>query len=310
MIRRARIELFRIARGDKTWYFTSAKKAYTDTLTGITYYPIPGLSRTSITDESIDKCDVDITFPYPYPLENAQKDDLTKIYDRKIFHGITLVTVIEIHNNEPLVLFKGRLIGYPKFNHAEHTMTFECKTGESYFERDMVTPVFQSPCPHKVYDKLCALNFEDWAFNATVTAINGLDVTFEVNPTQVKDENGELVFEQIPLLDENDEPVLDEDDQPIFVDGDPVMEVKTIPENYLQYGLLRASGVFASTTNHSGNTVHLYAYIDLKIGDVIYVAPGCDQTLKMCYERFKNNFRHGGCPNIPQENPIHSAIMK
>ena len=63
-----------------------------------------------------------------------------------------------------------------------------------------------------------------------------------------------------------------------------------------------------------GNTatsVTLYRqHTDLNIGDVIQLAPGCDQSLKICHEKFKNAARYGGHPYMPGENPVMSQLIK
>lgn len=304
----ARKELYRFSHGSRVWCFTSSSRPVV--FNGVTYKPVPGLERTNIEDESIDKCDTDVIFPYPHPLLNNDGESLSAVYDRKIYYGSVQLTILELHKGESLVLFKGR-VTQPKFDHHEHTMTLVCKTGESHFERNLITPVFQSPCAHKLYDRLCGLKFEDWAFEATVTAINGLDVQFTVNPTQVVDENGEPVYEQIPVLDEFGQPVLDGEGQPVYENGDPVMETKTYSVGYLTDGLMRQDGIWTSLLQHSSGQVRLYMqHVGLKVGDVIMLAPGCDQTLTTCHDFFSNNLRHGGFPNIPQENPVNNQLMK
>ena len=300
-------ELYQFKHGDKAWNFTSHRKLIEHN--GVKYYPIRGLQRTDIEDESIDKCDTDITLPQ-LNLINDDGDNFTQLFINKIYYGGVTVTILELENDETLVLHKGR-VTQPKFDESADTITLVCSTAESYQNTNMLVRKFQKPCPYSIYDHFCGLKIEDWSYELTVTSINGLKVGFSVNPTQVKDEQGNFVFEQIPLLDESDQPVLDEDDQPTLVNGDPVMEIKFIPETWLNEGLLIKQGVYTLITTGGGNTLKLYRqHIGLRVGDVVHVVPGCDQSLKTCHAKFENNLNFGGHPFMPNQNPIETQLIK
>ena len=303
-----KIELYQFKHGDKAWYFTNHRKDVTHN--GITYKKVPGLDRDAIEDADIDKCEIEVTFPQSYPLKNDAEDDFTSIFMNRIYFESVYLTVLELEQNETLVLFMGR-VTQPKFNDSEDTMMLVCSTGESYLNRTILTRKFQKTCPNSIYDRWCGLKFEDWAFDVTVTAINGLTITFTVNPTQVKDAEGNLVFEQIPVLDEQGQPVLDVNGQPTYTDGDPVMETKTYAAGYLNRGLFKKLGVYTFIVGNTANTVTLYReHVGLNIGDVIQLAPGCDQSHKMCHEKFNNATRYGGHPYMPSENPVMSQLIK
>ena len=304
-----RSELYQFKHGDKQWFFTSARKAITHN--EIIYYPVRGLSRGDIEDADIDKCEVDLTFPHPYPLFNDADDNFTQVFLNKIYLESVYFTLIELDGSESLVLFKGR-VTQPKFDDRDNTMTLVCSTAESFMRRKILTRKYQRTCMNNIYDKFCGLDFNEWSFEVTVTSINGLNVIFTVNPTQVKDGEGNLVFEQIPVLDELDQPVLDELGNPAFEDGDPVMEIKSYPDNWLNRGVLKKDGVFTFITGNGANgSIRLYRqHIGLKLGDVVRVAPGCDQSLKICHEKFNNHKRFGGHPNIPTENPLETQLIK
>ncbi|WP_443612767.1 phage BR0599 family protein [Acinetobacter pseudolwoffii] len=178
--------------------------------------------------------------------------------------------------------------------------------------RKILTRKYQRTCPNTIYDKYCSLDFDEWSFDVTVILVNGLDVAFTVNPTQVKDDEGNPVFEQVPVLDEFGDPVLNEDENPVFEDGEPVMEIKSYPSGWLNRGVLKKDGVFTFIVGNSANgSIRLYRqHIGLKLGDVVRVAPGCDQSLKMCHEKFNNHKRFDGHPNMPTENPLETQLIK
>lgn len=283
----ARSELYQFKHGDKQWFFTSARKAITHN--AITYFPVRGLSRGNIEDADIDKCEVELTFPHPYPLFNDADDSFTQVFLNKIYLESVYFTLIELDGSESLVLFKGR-VTQPKFDDRDNTMTLVCSTAESFMRRKILTRKYQRTCPNTIYDKYCGLDFNEWSFDVTVTAINGLDVVFTMNPTQVKDEEGNLVFD---------------------LNNNPIMEIKSYPSGWLNRGVLKKDGVFTFIINGGSNGARLYRqHIGLNVGDVVRVAPGCDQSLKMCHEKFNNHKRFGGHPNMPTENPLETQLIK
>lgn len=304
---RNKAELYQIKHGNRVWNFTDQRKAVTHA--GVEYLPIRGLQRTDIEDESIDKCDTEVTFPQ-MQLLNADGDNLASIFSGKIFYGGVTITILELYQNETLVLHKGR-VTQPKFDEDADTMTLVCETGESYLNRNILTRKFQSSCPNAIYDRWCGLKFEGLSFEVEVAAIDGLNVGFTVVPTQKLDDDGNPMFEQVPKLDEDGNPVLDENGQPIMVDGDPIMEVKSYPDGWLNLGLLLKDGVNTLVTSSAQNKMSLYRrHVGLKVGDIVLVAPGCDQSHKTCNEKLNNAARFGGHPYIPNQNPIYTQLIK
>ena len=279
-------DLFEFRHGTKTWYFTSAAKSVDHN--GHTYLPLVA-SRGNIEDADIDKCEVEITFPHPDLLNNEQEQSFTQVFLNKIYLESVYFTLIELYAGESLVLFKGR-VTQPKFSDRDNTMTLVCSTAESFMRRKILTRKYQRTCMNNIYDKFCGLDFNEWSFEVTVTAIDGLNIPYTVNPTQVIDGNGD----------------------PVFENGDPVMEVKTYPAGWLNRGVLQKDGVFTFITGNEVNgSIRLYRqHIGLKVGDVVRVAPGCDQSHKTCHEKFNNHLRFGGHPNIPTENPLETQIIK
>ena len=220
------------------------------------------------------------------------------------------MTILELYQGETLVLHKSR-VTQPKFDEDADTLTLVCETGESYLNRNILTRKFQYSCPNNIYDRWCGLQFENWAFDVTVTAINGLDITFSVNPTQVLDAEGNPMFEQIPVLDEEGNPVLDEQGDPTFENGDPIMETKVYPDHWLNLGLLLKDGVHTLITTSTAISFTLYRWhTGLKVGDSVTVAPGCDQSLTMCDEKYSNHMRYAGHQFIPNSNPIYTQLIK
>ena len=304
----ARVELYQFTHGTKQWHFTSARKAVT--YNDVIYYPVRGLSRGNIEDADIDKSEIEVNFPHPYLLLNDPGEEFTQVFLNKIYFESVRLTLLELDDDETLVLFKGR-VTQPKFDDDSKQMTLICSTAESYQNRTILTRKFQRSCANKIYDRFCGLVFGDWAVDVTVTSISNLSIGFTVNPTQVKDEEGNLIFEpNVPVLDGNGDPVLDEEGQPVVEQGAPVMEIKTYEVGYFSRGLLKKDGVFTFIQNHGGGLRLYRQHIGLKVGDVIQLAPGCNQSLTECESKFKNGHRFHGFPNMPTENPVNSMIVK
>ncbi|WP_347461003.1 phage BR0599 family protein [Acinetobacter sp. ANC 7454] len=296
--------LYHFWHGDQHWYFTNARKAVT--FDDVVYYPIRGLQHSKIEDAGIEKCDIDVTFPQPHLLLNENEHNLAQIFINKIYYQGVKVEIFELDDGVPLFNFRGRVV-VPAFDEDNDTMTLNCSSHESDFKRTIFTQKFQRTCPYSIYDMFCGLDIEEWSFEARITSVNGTAFSYEVLPTQVVDEDGDPVFEQVPLLDENDEPVLDEDDKPIMVDGDPVMEVKTYPSGYLNQGLLFKDGIY--TWLRDGGNMYR-PHFGLAVNDIVKLAPGCDQSRKTCHEKFDNHKRFGGHINIPNEDVTTSQIIK
>ena len=280
-------DLFEFAHGTKQWFFTSSAQAVDHN--GHTYLPLVA-SRGNIDDEDIDKCDTEIVFPYPMQLLNEDGDDLQALFINKIYFKSVTVTILELYKGETLVIHIGRVI-QPKFDDDTNTMTLVSSTAETQQNKNILTRKFQKTCSNKIYDRICGLNIEDWSVEVTVTAISSLTVTFTVNPT--------------PVLDENGDPVLDGE-------GNPVTEIKAYPDNYFNRGVLYESGVFTSVMSSTSSTVILgREHYGLQVGDVVKLAPGCDQTRTgPCHTLFNNTLRFMGFPNIPNSNPTNDQIIK
>ena len=259
-------DLFEFKHGDKTWYFTSAAKIVEHA--GNTYLPLV-VSRGNIDDEDIDKCETEVQFPFPKQLLNIEGQDLQALFINKIYFESVYVTIFELYKNETLVIFKGR-VTQPKFDDDSNIMTLVCSTAESYQNRNILTRKFQKSCANKIYDRFCGLNFEDWAVEITITAINSLSISYTV------------------------------------------VDSSNYPDNYFNRGLLFKAGVYTYIVSNSSNTIGLYRrHFGLQVGDVVKIAPGCDQTRNgPCHVLFDNHLRFMGFPNIPNTNPVNDQIIK
>ena len=241
-------DLFEFHYGDNSWFFTSSKKPIV--FNGHTYLP-KVLNRTDIDDEDIDKCSVDIKFPFPLSSIASFQD----LFVNKIFFSGVTATIIELYKGVPLVLFKGDVLT-PSFDVADHTMTLRCGTSEVKQKRSVYTRKFQRLCPNKIYDRYCGLKYDVLKKAATITDITGDVITFNLS------------------------------------DG-------PVANGYFHRGVIEKDGVFVfvSQMQIHNDKVTLYSKLpQLEVGDVVYVAPGCDQSFKTCHEKLSNSINFGGFP--------------
>lgn len=89
------------------------------------------------------------------------------------------------------------------------------------------------------------------------------------------------------------------------------METKTYPDQWLNLGLMLKGSVHTLITTSTANSFTLYRqHVGLAVGDVFSVVPGCDQSKKMCDEKFNNWARYAGHQFIPNSNPIFTQLIK
>lgn len=325
MIFKSRKELYQFKHGAKAWYFTSASKPVVHN--AITYQPIRGMSRTDIEDAGIDKADVDITFPQ-IPLLDTNEEDLQQLFINKIFYDAVTVTILELYKGESLVLFKGR-VTVPKFDEDAKTMTLVASTNETYQNRNILTRKFQKPCPNKIYDRFCGLNFETWSSKAKVLSMSGLQVAVQFVPTvtvvESVDGNENPVVRtttiQSSLTTANAKETVTKNKTVVTKTTDKVtgqVSIVTTTEviftreaqNVFARGLIYKDSVYVFIANATSVSLSMYRRFPyLKVGDEVFIAMGCDQSQESC-KTFGNNLRFMGFPFMPNSNPVNDEIIK
>lgn len=325
---RNRAELYQLKHGARAWYFTDQRKAITHA--GIEYLPIRGLQRTAIEDESIDKCETEVSM-FQYQILNDAGDNFQQIFNNKIYLETVYLTILELYKGETLVLFKGR-VTQPKYDEDANTLTLVCSTAESLQNRNILTRKFQKPCANKIYDMFCSLDFQKWASYAKVTAISGLSVTFSFEPnvvtTEETNDDGDLVttvvttstgygeiIDNVPYISKKiitEITVVDHETEESTTTSDEETLWTIAQSNMFARGLLFKDGVYTFITDNSNsNQIWLYRpHIGLAVNDIVMIAPGCDQSLSLCHTRFANSLNHHGFPNIPSTNPVNDTIIK
>ena len=325
MIFKSRKELYQFKHGTKAWYFTSASKSVTHN--EITYQPIRAMSRTDIEDAGIDKADVDITFPQ-IPLLSTNDEDLQQLFINKIFYDAVTVTILELYKGESLVLFKGR-VTVPKFDEDAKTMTLVASANETYQNRNILTRKFQKPCPNKIYDRFCGLDFEKWSSKAVIQSMSGLNVVVQFQPTTTTEESIDADGDQmvttetiqttlttVNLTETATKTKTTEKQITDHITGEinTVTSTETIfnreASQVFARGLIFKDGVYVFVVNATGLGLSLYRpFPYLKVGDEVYIAMGCDQSHASC-KTFNNHLRFMGFPFMPNRNPVNDQIIK
>lgn len=91
-----------------------------------------------------------------------------------------------------------------------------------------------------------------------------------------------------------------------------INDSSTYPENYFSRGVLYKDGIFTSIISSNDSSLILdRQHFGLQVGDMVMIAPGCDQTRSgPCHTVFDNTLRFMGFPNIPASNPVNDQIIK
>lgn len=61
--------------------------------------------------------------------------------------------------------------------------------------------------------------------------------------------------------------------------------------------------------NNLANTVSInYPFVDMRVGDEVELAAGCDHSFSTCKAKFNNALNYGGHPYIPTDNPFQGEV--
>lgn len=130
---------------------------------------------------------------------------------------------------------------------------------------------YQYNCPYVLYGTQCRVNKNVFEVVGTVSAINGLEVTFTLPDS--------------------------------FVDG-------YFNGGFIEWesGLGRRDR--RMVTGSVGATITLQlTSIGLSVGDTVRLYPGCDHTIETCYSKFNNADWFGGFPFMPTTNPFAGTTI-
>lgn len=165
-----------------------------------------------------------------------------------------------------LIVWSGSVasVSYPKNDRAE----INCTGIEASLEGNGLKRSYNRNCDHAIYSRSCMLNKRHYAVAATIISMDGASITCQMSST---------------------------------------------PKHSLTYGFIEWK--VADITNEtrgievaSGAGGHILTLIGgtagLKLGQVITVYPGCDQSSATCHNVFNNMINYGGFRHLPGKSPF------
>lgn len=235
----------------------------------LTYLPI-FINRSNIKGSNDSaRSEVEITV--------GNDNEISKLF-REFLPSDTITVIIkECHVSEPenaINLFWGEVIGC-QINDDESTLT--ALPINVLLNTKSARLTYQPFCNHVLYKNGCKLNIDDFKFSATVSNIT----------------DGKTVIHLSRTIN--------------FTTSDPIYN------NYLKSGIIITnSGEYKTiievySQSISGGSIKVLTPLaDLNIGDVIYLAPGCNRTSNYCKNKFNNFNNFLGFEFVPNQNPFES----
>jgi len=250
------IELYQFTRDDGTiWRYTSSDsdKIYL----GNIYTAIPVQRNAIEISQDIFRATLEIEMP-------STIDFIQQFVTEPLFLRIAVVVFrYHLDNDEVVLLWTGRVINVEQ--KGESTGKILCESAYSSLKRPSLRRLYGASCPHVLYKTICKVDESLYEENATITNIDGLDIT---SPTYGGFADGYFLGGYVELTK----------------DGE-------FTKRFI--------------TNHVGSviTVNLPLY-SAELGDILVSYPGCDHTLDTCFNKFNNVLNYGGQPWIPDRNPM------
>lgn len=159
-------ELYKFVGSDgQSWHWTSADHEYE--YLGDTYAPIP-IERDEIVHTSdVARSTLSVRVPRTNPLglllATGQLD------------AVVSLTIFDLEDElEPIVVWKGR-VAAGRGSGAQ--IAIECEYILASLNRNGLNPRWLKMCPHALYRRGCNLDPDDWATAATVTVVDGAQLT-------------------------------------------------------------------------------------------------------------------------------------
>lgn len=196
-------------------------------------------------------------------------NDIAKLYKVAQPSIEVWLTIRDIDWNDPtaaLVVWSGSVasVSYPKNDRAE----INCTGIETSLESNGLRRSYNRNCDHAIYSKGCALKKYNYAVSATITALDGSSITCQLSATPLHSLTYGFIEWKV---------------------GDLSTETR---------GIDVTSGAGGSVLTLIGGTA------GLKVGQVITVYPGCDQSSQTCHHVFNNMINYGGIRHLPGKSPF------
>lgn len=259
------VELYEFRYGDDPgdiFRFTSADH---DLVVGGETYTSLAITRDDDTqgEDPDEGREMAITLPRDNALADRYR---THGFERRV-----TIKVLTLHlddaGEETQAIYSGRVVD---ISWPWPTMAISCEPMGTLLAREGGRPRVSRQCPHTVFDRGCGLDRADWEEAATVSAIDGLDVTIAYV-----------------------------DGMASFPDG-----------WWLGGVFETADGVMRYIVAHTGDVVRLNrALPDLALSDPLLLLPGCDRTKATCRDKFNNRINSMALDYLPPKGPFEGNSL-
>jgi uncharacterized phage protein (TIGR02218 family) len=243
---------------------------YTNSDTSILYnanvYQPAVLVRGSLErDSQLSATKMTVSFAY------IQEPAVQYIADNSV--DLTWISVMRVFQDqnpiEAAVIFIGHIRDI-SFKDQQGQVT--CVGFEFYLNKPLPRYRYQPQCNWKLYSSQCGINRVANGLYTTVTLLNSDGLTFTCDGISI---------------------------------SNPLVGV----ENYYRGGdveRIYTGGVEKRTLVwSSGDSLGLrFRMRNLKVGDQVYLYPGCDGAINTCITKYNNVINFGGFPYIPLDNPV------
>lgn len=259
-----RIELYRFARNEDIWTYTSSPEAVT--YNSEVYLPVPiGRNNIELKDE-LAKANLEIQMDTDNPMAVTLLN--------YIFDGIVTFTLFLQEDAAFSTLWKGRLANIKPSN-SKFILNFESIA--TSMRRPGLRARYQRNCRHALYHRGCSLDLEDFAVNALAVSVdhNILEV-----PDAALEPDGYYLGGMVRAPDGT------------------LRMIIAHTGAYLK--LTRQFNNVLIGVGYGYNYGNLYGGEPVEI--ILY--PGCDRTKSTCISKFNNLENFGGFPYIPKKNPF------
>lgn len=347
-----KIALYRFQCGPVVERFTSSGRDRV--VAGNLYKAARGISHTAVRESSRSDKANQVTITFPYLLDAAAPDfpvtqSLGNWWRPFPPSERVLVTVASTHLGDPdeevNIEWIGRVIG-PAYGRA--TMDLICDPSFRSGKMSGSIPRLQRNCGVALYSQglgMCNLQPEPFRVVATVTAVDGNDVTVDAIEDQprtfvggkvrwVRGEDDDAEWHQASIITRDGNTItvddagdLAEDDEVVLytipywfeaeltaVDGAVITAAelataaKPLPGGMVKW--TRPDGRIETRTimSHDGSDVRLqYGGVDLASGLVVQVYPGCAHNEAAC-EEHGNSINYPGWKHLPTEDPMPRSM--
>jgi len=164
------IELYQFALGGDFFTYTNQES---DETYGAIVYTAETISRTSIKN-TIDAGENQITITVP------STNAFARLFVTVIPGDRASITIRQVHRtdtaDETVVAFKG-FVSTVGFGQDGKAVKINCRQITSAAERPVPRHTYQGLCNHMLYDARCGLSEATFEENATITAVDGRNVT-------------------------------------------------------------------------------------------------------------------------------------